>query len=50
MANDCYQNVAFYSPVREEIEILRDKLISLYNDKKIWLPYVLKDLGLWETE
>lgn len=50
MANDCYQNVAFYSPVREEIEILRDKLISLYNDKKCWLPYALKDLGLWETE
>lgn len=50
MANDCYQNVAFYSPVREEIEILRDKLISLYNDKKYWLPYTLKSLGLWETE
>ena len=50
MANDCYQNIAFYSPVREEIELLRDKLISLYNDKKCWLPYALKDLGVWETE
>lgn len=50
MANNCYQCVAFYSPVKEEIEILRDKLISLYNDKKCWLPYALKDLGLWETE
>lgn len=50
MANNCYQNVAFYSPVKEEIEKLRDALISLYNDKKYWLPYTLKELGLWETE
>lgn len=50
MANDCYQSVAFYSPVREEIETLRDKLISLYNDKKCWLPYALKELGLWKEE
>ena len=50
MANDCYQNVAFYSPIKEEIEKLRDALISLYNDKKYWLPYTLKSLGLWETE
>lgn len=50
MANICIQNIAFYSPVKEEIEKLRDKMVSLYNDEKYWLPYALKSLGLWETE